>query len=83
MPRSCDDINMRHMAGASNKPFDFMAAGMALLVSDLPEWDAMFVQPGFARSCDPADPLSIARQLQWFLDHAESQYDERDNTDHP
>src|SRR5262249_1182827 len=26
MPRDTDDINMRHMAGASNKPFDYLAA---------------------------------------------------------
>jgi hypothetical protein len=69
MPRSSNDINMRHMTGASNKPFDFMAAGMALLVSNLPDWHAVFVQPGFARSCDPADALSIAAQLQWFIDN--------------
>ena len=32
------DVNMRNMTGASNKPFDYMAAGLALLVSDLPDW---------------------------------------------
>jgi len=71
MPRSSDDINMRHMTGASNKAFDYMAAGLAFLVSDYPDWRELFVRPGFARSCDPADPDSVAAALSWFLDHPE------------
>ena len=43
MPLNSNDLNMRHMTGASNKPFDYMAAGLALLVSDLPDWRQMFV----------------------------------------
>jgi glycosyltransferase involved in cell wall biosynthesis len=68
---SCNgnDMNMRHMTGASNKPFDYMAAGLALLVSDLPDWRNMFVAPGFARACDPSDPASIAAAFAWFIDH--------------
>jgi glycosyltransferase involved in cell wall biosynthesis len=68
---SCNgnDINMRHMTGASNKPFDYMAAGLALLVSDRPDWRDMFVGPGYARACDPTDPASIAAALTWFIDH--------------
>ena len=57
------------MTGASNKPFDYMAAGLALLVSDRPDWRDMFVGPGYARACDPTDPASIAAALTWFLDH--------------
>jgi glycosyltransferase involved in cell wall biosynthesis len=64
-----NDINMRHMTGASNKPFDYMAAGLALLVSDWPDWRDMFVGPGYARACDPTDPASITTALTWFLDH--------------
>ena len=62
-------MNMRHMTGASNKAFDYMAAGLALLVSERPDWRDMFVAPGYARACDPADPASIAAALTWFLDH--------------
>jgi hypothetical protein len=46
MPKQSEDINMRHMVGASNKPFDYMASGLPLLVTDLPEWAATFVEPG-------------------------------------
>lgn len=69
MPHDEGDVNLSHMAGASNKPFDYMAAGLALLVSDLPDWREMFVAPGYARACDPADPASIAAALGWYLDN--------------
>jgi glycosyltransferase involved in cell wall biosynthesis len=69
----CDgsDLNIGHMTGASNKPFDYMAAGLALLVADRRDWCAMFVGPGYARACDPTDSASIAAALTWFLDHPE------------
>lgn len=69
MPKESGDVNMRHMAGASNKTFDYMAAGLALLVSDLPEWEDMFVAEGFGRACDPISVDSIYAQLAWFVDH--------------
>jgi glycosyltransferase involved in cell wall biosynthesis len=71
MPRTTDDVNMRNMVGASNKAFDYMAAGLALLVSDLGDWRQMFVVPGFARPCDPTEPDSLIAALGWFLDHPE------------
>jgi glycosyltransferase involved in cell wall biosynthesis len=64
-----NDLNLRHLTGASNKMFDYMAAGLALLVSDRTDWHDMFVKPGYARACDPTDPNSIAAELTWFLDH--------------
>jgi glycosyltransferase involved in cell wall biosynthesis len=71
IPITCrgSDLNIRHLTGASNKVFDYMAAGLALLVSDRPDWRDMFVGPGYARACDPTDPASIAAALAWFLDH--------------
>jgi glycosyltransferase involved in cell wall biosynthesis len=69
IPSHSADINMRHMTGASNKAFDYMAAGLPLLVSDLQDWRQMFVQPGYARACDPGDAGSIAAALGWFVDH--------------
>ena len=69
IPSYGNDVNMHHMTGASNKPFDYMAAGLALLVSDQPDWRDMFVKPGYARACDPTDPASIGAAFAWFLDH--------------
>jgi glycosyltransferase involved in cell wall biosynthesis len=70
MPFKSDDVNINHMVGASNKPFDYMAAGLALLVSDLPDWTRMFVQPGFARAADPTSTDSLFAALEWFVNHA-------------
>jgi glycosyltransferase involved in cell wall biosynthesis len=69
VPFNSGDLNMRHMAGASNKPFDYMAAGLALLVSDLPDWKTMFVDPGFGLACAPTDLDSLSAALAWFLEH--------------
>src|SRR5206468_10812527 len=74
MPLKTGDLNEQAMAGASNKPFDYMACGVALLVSDLPDWRKIFVEPGYGLGCDPEDPSSIATQLRWFMEHrAETQ----------
>ena len=70
MPLQSDNVNERAMTGASNKSFDYLACGLALLVSELPDWKEMFVEPGYALACDPEDPESIARQLRWFMEHA-------------
>ena len=71
IPLNSGDLNMSHMAGASNKPFDYMAVGLALLVSDLPDWKTMFVEPGFGLACNPADINSLSAALGWFIDHPE------------
>jgi len=64
MPLDSGDINMRFMVGASNKPFDYLAVGLPLVVTRLPEWDEAFVKPGYGVSCDPADAASIAAALE-------------------
>jgi glycosyltransferase involved in cell wall biosynthesis len=69
MPKVSKDINMQHMVGASNKPFDYMACGLPLIVTDLPEWVAAFVDPGYALACDPEDPGSIEAAFRWYLEH--------------
>jgi glycosyltransferase involved in cell wall biosynthesis len=69
MPRDFYDFNLVHCVGASNKAFDCMAAGLPLLVTDLPDWIATFVDPGYARACNPQDPNSIETELRWYLEH--------------
>jgi glycosyltransferase involved in cell wall biosynthesis len=69
MPKVSEDINMLAMVGASNKPFDYLACGLALLVSDLLDWRATYVETGYGLACDPDDPESIAAALRWYLDH--------------
>jgi glycosyltransferase involved in cell wall biosynthesis len=70
VPKGCDDINMQHMVGASNKPFDYMACGLPLLVATSAGWIETFVKPGYARACDPEDPNSVKTALRWYLEHA-------------
>jgi glycosyltransferase involved in cell wall biosynthesis len=70
MPLASDDVNMVHMVGASNKPFDYLANGCPLIVSDLPDWRHMFVDAGIASSCNPASAQSISDAVQcWLLHH--------------
>ncbi|MHB2020127.1 MAG: glycosyltransferase family protein, partial [Candidatus Xenobia bacterium] len=61
-------VNEQTMAGASNKAFEYLAAGLGLLVSDRPEWVTMFVAPGYALACDPRSPDSIATSIRRFMD---------------
>ena len=67
MPMETDDINMTHMVGASNKPFDYLACGCPLIVSNLPEWIDMYVRNGLARACDPRSPESIVEAVMYWL----------------
>jgi glycosyltransferase involved in cell wall biosynthesis len=69
MPMHTQDINMQAMAGASNKAFDYLACGLALLVSELPDWKTTFVEPGYGLACIPDDPSSLERALRSLLDH--------------
>ncbi len=69
MPVESEDTNEQAMVGASNKPFDYLACGTALLVSDLPDWNEMFVEPGYAKVCDPECLESIASAFRWFVEH--------------
>jgi glycosyltransferase involved in cell wall biosynthesis len=70
MPMNSPDLNEHAMTGASNKPFEYMACGLALLVSDLKDWHRMFVHPGYALACNPGEPQSVAAALRWFYEHA-------------
>jgi glycosyltransferase involved in cell wall biosynthesis len=69
MPKQSLDNNEQAMTGASNKPFDYLACGLALLVSDLPDWRALFVDGGYALVVDPTDAATIATAVRWLLEH--------------
>jgi len=68
-PKETDNFNLVNLIGASNKVFDYLARGLSLLVPDVPQWEALCVEPGYALACDATEPASIAAALQWFLDH--------------
>lgn len=69
MPRVSADENMRHMVGASNKVFEYLSFGVTPLVTDLPDWQVTFGQPGYAITCNPDDVESVRRSLAWAADH--------------
>ncbi|MCW5717124.1 MAG: glycosyltransferase family 4 protein [Bauldia sp.] len=60
VPPETDEINMANMAGASNKAFDYMAAGLPLLVTDRPDWRGLVVDPGYGMAVDPRDAGRVA-----------------------
>jgi glycosyltransferase involved in cell wall biosynthesis len=67
LPSDTTNPNEQTMLGASNKPFDYLASGAALVVSDRPEWTAFFA--GCAVACRPESAESVADALRWFLEH--------------
>jgi spore maturation protein CgeB len=74
MPLASDDLNVRSMTGASNKPFDYLACGLALLVSQLPDWEEMFVRPGYGLSCDPSSVQSLTGAIGWLCAHPQERH---------
>lgn len=67
VPKQSSDVNFRSMIGASNKAFEYLACGLALIVPDRDEWKRMYVQPGYGLAVDPEDPKSISEALRWFF----------------
>jgi glycosyltransferase involved in cell wall biosynthesis len=71
LPSSSDDENLRWMPGASNKVFEYLADGLAVLVSDMPGWREIVVEPGYGLACVAEEPQSIASAIAWWLAHPE------------
>lgn len=61
-----EDVNMDAMSGASNKPFDYLACGLAVVVNDSRDWKEMFVDPGFGVASDPASAEDLSKQFEWL-----------------
>ena len=59
------------LIGASNKPYDYMAGSLALLVPDSEDWVQTFVEPGYGRACDPRDVRSLVNALEWMVSHVD------------
>ena len=85
MPMKGGDLNMRTMAGASNKPFDAMARGLAVVVSDLEEWKSLYLpgkklekgdgywisDMGYGIAINSESRESIRTGLDWMLTNRE------------
>ncbi|SRR5579875_20264 len=66
MVHASRDPNLADLLGASNKVFDYMACGLALLIPQAPGWQP-FLPYGVA--CDPTDADSIAGALRYLCEH--------------
>lgn len=56
-----------HRLALPNKVFEYIAAGVPMVVSNLPELRALVERHGVGRTCDPADPTDVARALEETL----------------
>jgi glycosyltransferase involved in cell wall biosynthesis len=71
-PTNPSNLNERFLLGASNKIFDYMAAGLAVLVAKDTPFGEFFVSRRLARACDPSSSGSVASALSWFLGNTEA-----------
>ena len=69
LPLNSNDVNVKYMAGASNKVFDYLASGLPILVSTADEWEELIIKKGYGLGCDPDDPESIAAAIRWLHDN--------------
>lgn len=69
LPVTSSDLNEQSMAGASNKVFDYLAAGLPVLVPEDDGWREMVVAPGYGLACRAESVDAIARSLAWLRDH--------------
>jgi glycosyltransferase involved in cell wall biosynthesis len=65
------NVNMCHLVGASNKPFDYMACGLALVVPDAQPWREAFVDNGYGLACDPESVPSLVAAITELLNNAD------------
>ena len=70
VPSRGSNVNGCYMAGASNKAFDYMAAGLDVLVTDTPEWCELFVDNDLGVAADPLSADSMAAAISQLISRA-------------
>ena len=63
------EIYATEMVGASNKPFDYLSQGVAVLVPDLPAWKNLYAKNYYAIEANPDDAASLAELFDWLAQH--------------
>ena len=60
-----------HDDALPNKLFEYMAAGLPLIVSDIPLWRRMVEEVRCGLLVDPRDIDAVANAMDWILEHPE------------
>jgi glycosyltransferase involved in cell wall biosynthesis len=61
------DPNIDSAVERSNKLYEFMAMGIPIIISELPEWAAVINEVGCGLTVNPHDPSDIADKLNYLL----------------
>lgn len=59
LPEATSNINERHMAGASNKAFDYLANGLFVICPDTLDWRSIFSETPKVAFLNPHDKASL------------------------
>lgn len=58
-----------HTNALPNKMFEYMAAGIPIIMSNFPDWEKMVKQYQCGMCVDPLNPEAIAVAINWFIEH--------------
>lgn len=54
------------------KFFEYMAAGLPIIASDVPAWRSLIAAQGLGLCVDPEDPRAVAEAVRWIEGHPEA-----------
>jgi glycosyltransferase involved in cell wall biosynthesis len=63
-PESSDNINIKFLAGASNKVFDYLACGLDLIITDTDDWRFLLAGSGVGYFCNSHDVEKISNAMK-------------------
>lgn len=69
-PENSDNINIRYLAGASNKVFDYLACDLVNITSNGYDWKNLLIDRGFAVGCNVNSIWSISSAISEAFDLA-------------
>ena len=58
-----------------NKIFEYMAAGLPVVLSNFPVWQELLSSVSCGLAADPLDPAAIAREILWLFEHPNESMD--------